>query len=176
MSALFESLESRSLLSAGYNIDLVDATAMRGGGINSMITRERGHSGGLAYAPLTGMVTHATIPNIRRTYSGSFSLGTLTGTFKMVVRKEDNRGTFAALRGTLDINTNLYGAIHGDMTYGKIRDNDRINMTFTGTNPAFTEVITGKSNTTGSQLKGHLDFTGSFTFAVDFTLSKVVTS
>ncbi len=118
-----------------------------------------------------------TLPNIKRTYSGEFSVPSqnLTGTFTLRIRKEELRvGGYAALRGTLDITTNLYPTMHADMTYGKIRDNLRVNATLVSTVPAATATVFGKANTSGSQIKGQIDVTGAVTFSSTYVINKVV--
>src|SRR5262245_22813828 len=163
--AKLESLESRRLLSVGSLIDLIDAPEF-----SMPVARMYGV---VSQPPMMYGTTRGTIPTIRRTYSGAFNITTpiaVSGTFKLVVRKEESRGTFASLRGTLDVQTNQFGNLHGDMTYGKIRDNWRINMNFTGTAPPFTAVVTGKSNSTGSQLKGQITVTTTQVFTTTFVL------
>ncbi|CAN5675490.1 hypothetical protein BH09PLA1_BH09PLA1_27480 [soil metagenome] len=168
--AMFENLEQRRLLSSGPysgnwgspSADLVDEL---------QTTRT---------PPLLVPIRRSTdpLPNIKRTYTGTFSDNTgLTASFTLVIRKEEVRdgGSYAALRGTLDVVTNQFGNLHADMTYGKIRaSNLRVNITLTGTVPAFTFTINAKASTSGSQIKGEFNTTGAVTLAGTFLVKKFV--
>ena len=78
-----EPCESRRLFSCAADIGLSDPPPDLSSAIDLSFPLSRG---------ITRGVTHGaapTVPNIRRTYSGSYSLATgLSGTFKLVVRKE----------------------------------------------------------------------------------------
>src|SRR4051812_25312177 len=96
--ASFESLESRRFLSIASEIGLVDAPMQTMGQIS--LNPGSTHVTGTAEPAVN-------LPNIKRTYSGTFSIAAgLSGTFKLYVRKEEIRTDYAALRGTLYIDSN----------------------------------------------------------------------
>lgn len=167
---MLENLEQRRLLSGGAYLD--DA-----GSPPTQIVEEIQSA---AVHPLLVASRRAAdpLPNIRRTYTGSYSDDTgLTASFTLVIRKEQEReaGAYASLKGTIDIVTNRFGNLHGDMTYGKIRaGNLRVNITLTGTTPPFTFTINAKASTSGSQLKGTFATTGAFVVSGNFLVKKFV--
>ncbi len=175
MNARFEGLESRRLLcSAMPDINGGDDSGWNNGNNNG------GDDSGTSTIQETmssRAVTFA-IPNVKRVYKFHYENSTtgLIADMTLRIRKQDDRDTYAALRSTIDIVTNQFGTIHGDGTYGKIRDNLRVNLTMVGTEPPFTATITGKASTSGSQIKGQLDITGAVTMSIPFQFNKFVAS
>lgn len=163
-----ETLEPRRLLSCAADLGLTDTPPGFAGESTPFISRP-------LYGPITRSAT-PTLPNLVRTYKGSFDESTsgLHADFTLRIRKEQVRDTYASLKGELDVVTNKFGTLHGDMTYGKVRENLRVNITCTGTAPPFTFTINAKASTSGSQIKGEFNTTGSFVVSGTFLVAKFV--
>ncbi len=110
-------------------------------------------------APFLQTATLATLPNVKRTYSGTYRDGSLVVQVTLKIRKQDSRGS---LRGTFTAVTNLYGTVTGEITYGKVQSNLRVRITIEGTidKKSYTATIFAKASTSGSQIKGDFSFSG----------------
>jgi hypothetical protein len=116
--------------------------------------------------------TTPALPLVKRVYMGltNDAKGGAQSALIFKIRKQDSRGS---LRGEVRVATNNLSILVAQITYGKIRSNRAITLKFTGN--GLDGTVTGKSNTSGSQIKGSYVTTGArFKGSGTFTVKKYV--
>jgi len=179
--ASIESLESRQLLSSAYVSDLLDLTtgssidnaagslALSSGTYTSTATI---NSSALTSSSL--LSTAPVLPNVKRNYMGDAfdSKGTKLA-LVIKIRKEDNRGSYASLRGDVRLGTPVpIQILFTSITYGKLRTNLHVDFQFSGS--GINGTISGKVSSSGSQIKGVYATSGAYKSSGTFTINKVV--
>jgi hypothetical protein len=174
-----ESLESRQLLSSAYISELLDLTgaALDGNSVmfastnsmvdsNSSVTRFAAPAAITAAAPI--------LPNVKRNYMGdAFDQKGVKLALVIKIRKQENRGTYASLRGDVRFATpNPIQILFTSITYGKLRSNLHVDFQFSGSN--ITGTISGKVSSSGSQIKGVYTTSGAYKSSGTFKINKVV--
>src|SRR5690242_12708615 len=181
--SFFEPLESRQLLSAGSTSELLDFTGQNtyGSGtlelVNSAATSSlTNNSLTMNYATLATATATATpaLPNMKRNYLGdAFDQKHVKLALVIKIRKQDNRGSYASLRGDVRIGTPVpIQILFTSITYGKLRSNLHVDFQFSGNGISGT--ISGKVSSSGSQIKGAYVTTGSYKSSGTFVINKAV--
>jgi hypothetical protein len=178
--SMIEPLESRQLLSSTATSELLDFTA--GSTTSAAGTLALTNSSSITNNTLTvnyGTLATTTpaapvLPNVKRNYLGdAFDQKHVKLALVIKIRKQENRGSYASLRGDVRIGTpSPIQILFTSITYGKLRSNLRIDFQFSGNGISGT--ISGKVYPSGSQIKGGYVTTGSYKSSGTFVINKAV--
>ena len=162
-----ELLESRRFLSLACDVGLTEPV------VQSPIQAE---AVSMNLTPVLTGTTTPGIPLVRRTYTGTYTdpSQNFTITYTLKIRKQEDRGTFAALRRTFTGTSNKYGDFTGEITSGKVQPNTRLRTTIVGTyiGYPFTATVFAKASPSGSQIKGDFSIDGVLFDTAGSTLMK----
>jgi len=166
-----ESLESRELFSVEGTNALLDLTAMHTNSSSGALVIDSTPTLRLATTATT--LAAPTLPLVRRNYLGdAFDHKNVKLALVVKIRKQDNRGTYASLRGDIRLATPEPNIYFMSITYGKLRTNLHVDFQFSGN--GMTGTISGKVSSSGSQIKGNYSTTGTYNSSGTFVIKKVV--